>query len=75
MISAHEVRRTHMETVYSPVRFEVFTTVTMKNAVFWDVAPCRSWVKRRFGGMYHFHLQGGCSHLLTLVPRSRIFLP
>jgi hypothetical protein len=24
------------------VRSEVFTTVTMKNAVFWDVAPCRS---------------------------------
>jgi hypothetical protein len=22
------------------VRFEVFTAVTMKNAVFWDVAPC-----------------------------------
>jgi hypothetical protein len=26
------------------VRFEVFTAVTMKNAVFWDVAPCRSCV-------------------------------
>jgi hypothetical protein len=24
------------------VRFEVLTSVTMKNAVFWDVAPCRS---------------------------------
>jgi hypothetical protein len=24
------------------VRFEVFTAVTMKNAVFWDVALCRS---------------------------------
>jgi hypothetical protein len=24
-----------------PVGFEVFTAVTMKNAVFWDVAPCR----------------------------------
>jgi hypothetical protein len=24
------------------VRFEVFTAVTMKNAVFWDVAPCIS---------------------------------
>jgi hypothetical protein len=31
------------------VWFEVFTTVTMKNAVFWDVAPCRSCVNRRFG--------------------------
>jgi hypothetical protein len=24
------------------VRFEVFTAVTMKNAVFWDVTPCGS---------------------------------
>jgi hypothetical protein len=24
------------------VRFEIFTAVTMKNAVFWDVAPCIS---------------------------------
>jgi hypothetical protein len=29
------------------VSFEVFTAVTMKNAVFWDVIPCRSCVKRR----------------------------
>jgi hypothetical protein len=39
------------------IRFEVSTAVTMKNAVFWDVAPCRYCVK----------------HLLTLPPRSRIF--
>jgi hypothetical protein len=32
--------------------------VTMKNAVFWDVAPCRSCVNRRLGGTYRFHLQG-----------------
>jgi hypothetical protein len=32
--------------------------VTMKNAVFWDVAPCRSCVNRRFGGNYRLHLQG-----------------
>jgi hypothetical protein len=40
------------------VRFVVFTAVTMKNAVFWDVAPCRSRVNRRFGGTYRLHLQG-----------------
>jgi hypothetical protein len=40
----------------------------MKNAVFWDVEPYRSCVNRRFGGTYRLHL-------LTLVPRSRIFLP
>jgi hypothetical protein len=34
------------------VGFETFTAVTMKNAVFWDVAPCRSCVNRRFGGTY-----------------------
>jgi hypothetical protein len=36
-----------------------------KNAVLWDVAPCRYCVNRRFGGAYR--------HLLKLVPRSRIF--
>jgi hypothetical protein len=30
----------------------------MKNAVFWDVAPCRSCVNRRFGGTFRLHLQG-----------------
>jgi hypothetical protein len=32
------------------VRFEVFTAVTMKNGVFWDVMPCGSCKNRRFGG-------------------------
>jgi hypothetical protein len=29
------------------VRFEVFTAVTMKNGVFWDVTPCGSCKNRR----------------------------
>jgi Ca2+/Na+ antiporter len=29
----------------------------MKNAVFCDVAPCRSCVSRRFGGTYRLHFQ------------------
>jgi hypothetical protein len=32
------------------VRLEVFTAVTMKNGVFWDVTPCGSCTNRRFGG-------------------------
>jgi hypothetical protein len=28
------------------------------SVVFWDVAPCRSYVNRRFGGTYRLHLQG-----------------
>jgi hypothetical protein len=40
------------------VRFEGFTAMTMKNAVFWDVAPCGSCKSRRFGGTCHLHLQG-----------------
>jgi hypothetical protein len=39
------------------VRFEVFTAVTMKKAVFWDVALSRYCVNRRFGGTYRLHLQ------------------
>jgi hypothetical protein len=32
------------------VRFEVFTAVTMKSGVFWDITPCGSCNIRRFGG-------------------------
>jgi hypothetical protein len=32
------------------VRFEVFTAVTMKNGVFWDVTPFGSCKNRRMGG-------------------------
>jgi hypothetical protein len=32
------------------VRFEVFTAVTTKNGVFWDVTPGGSCKNRRFGG-------------------------
>jgi hypothetical protein len=32
------------------VRFEVFTAVTMKNGVLFDVTPCGSCKNRRFGG-------------------------
>jgi hypothetical protein len=54
----------------SLVRFEVFTAVTMKKAVFWDVAPCRSCVNRRFGGTYRLHLQGRCLTSLTDASRA-----
>jgi hypothetical protein len=32
------------------VRFEVFTAVTMKNGVFWDITSCGSCNNRRFAG-------------------------
>jgi hypothetical protein len=32
------------------VRFEVYTAVTMKNGVFWDVRQCGSCKSRRFEG-------------------------
>jgi hypothetical protein len=33
----------------------------MKNADFWDVALCRSYVKRRFGGTYRLHVQSAAT--------------
>jgi hypothetical protein len=41
------------------------TSSLLKNAVFWDVVPCRSSVNRRFGGTYRLHLQSAaiCSGL------------
>jgi hypothetical protein len=47
--------------------------VTMKNAVFWDVTPRRSYVNRRFGGMYRLSLQppahAGSSHTDFSTPK------
>jgi hypothetical protein len=36
--------------VSNMLRFEVFTAVTMKNGVFWDVTPCGSCKNRCLGG-------------------------
>jgi hypothetical protein len=61
------------------IRFEVFTEVTMKNAIFWDVAPCRCFVNQRFGGTNHIHLQDrkiherGTSVSRWLQPPKRLF--
>jgi hypothetical protein len=52
------------------VRFEVFTAVTMKNVVFWDVAPCISCVNRRLEGGDTF-LRNVCSHRIYTAPRPR----
>jgi hypothetical protein len=40
------------------VGFGALTAVTMNVAIFWDIAPCSPYVKRCFGGTYHFLLQG-----------------
>jgi RNA recognition motif-containing protein len=40
------------------VRFEVFTAVTMKNGVFWDVTPCYSSNNRHFGATWRLLHQG-----------------
>jgi hypothetical protein len=54
----------------SLVRFEVFTAVTMKNGVFWDVTPCGSCKSRRFGRSYRLHHHGG----KNVVPNSPILV-
>jgi hypothetical protein len=38
-----EKDRMKRKTKRKDVRFEVFTAVTMKNGVFWDVTPCGSY--------------------------------
>jgi hypothetical protein len=39
---------------FSSVRFEFFTAVAIKNAVFWNITPCGSSNNRRFRGTYFF---------------------
>jgi hypothetical protein len=40
------------------VRFEVFTAVTIRNAVSWDMMPCGSCKNRSFGWTYRLHQVG-----------------
>jgi hypothetical protein len=40
------------------VRVEIFTAVTMKNSVVWDVTPYGSFKNRLFGGSYCLYHQG-----------------
>jgi hypothetical protein len=47
-----------LELQYFCVRFEIFTAVTMKTAVFWDVTPCDSYKNGRLGGMFRANHQG-----------------
>jgi hypothetical protein len=59
-----------------PVGFEVFTAVTMKNAIFWDVALCISCVDWRFKFFYPEYggdtfLQNVGSHKIYMVPHPR----
>jgi hypothetical protein len=41
--------------IFKYVRYEVFTAVTVKNAVFWDVTPRGSCKNLRLGGTYCLH--------------------
>jgi hypothetical protein len=50
------------------VRIEVFTAVTMKNAISWEVTPCGSCKNRRFGGTPRLY------HKSDMNPQKRRFL-
>jgi hypothetical protein len=39
----HDARTRKNYNIFQFVRFEVFTVVTMKNGVFWDVTTCGSY--------------------------------
>jgi hypothetical protein len=40
------------------IGFEVFTAMTMKNALYWEVTSCGSCKNRRFEGIYRLRHQG-----------------
>jgi hypothetical protein len=51
--------------------------MTLKNAVFWDVTPCDSCKKRRFGGtwrLYHLRSVGRLLFTANVVPISLILV-
>jgi hypothetical protein len=64
------VRTSNPENKQYYVKFEVFTAVTMKNAVFWDVALCRSCLNRRFGGTYRLQPQSAATCSRWLLARG-----
>jgi hypothetical protein len=47
--SVYSLHCTCADKFTSYVRFEVFTTMTMKNISFWDVVPCGSGLDRWLG--------------------------
>jgi hypothetical protein len=53
--------------IYIYVSFEVFTAVTMKNGVFWDVTPCGSCKNWRFRGTQYLSVPSIVSSSLVLV--------
>jgi hypothetical protein len=56
--------------MYKIVGFEVFTAVTMKIAVFWDVAPCRSCEMNRRSSETLVHFTGSTRRH---IPEDGIF--
>jgi hypothetical protein len=60
---------------YYSVIFEVLTAVTMKNVVFWDVAPCRCCVNRRFGRTYRLDLQRNQREQMAAAVYLPTYLP
>jgi hypothetical protein len=53
----------------------VFTAVIMKNAVFWDVAPCGFIMNRCFGRLCCHHLQGRINHAGEEIPTVGLTFP
>jgi hypothetical protein len=49
-IILHSHRRENLKSYKTMLRFEIFTGVTIRNAIFWDVTPGGSCRNRRFGG-------------------------
>jgi hypothetical protein len=56
-LSPEHAKRCRFKDIVPLAGFEVFTAVTMKNAVFWDVAPCGFIISWRFGWTCRFHLR------------------
>jgi hypothetical protein len=52
------------------VRFDIFTAVTMKNAVFWDVMSRGCCKNRRFEGAYRLRHQGEDNNSRMLLLNS-----
>lgn len=61
----------YSSSIHCSVEFDVLTTALMTVAIFWETAPCRPYMNRRFGGTYHPSPSSGSKICQTRHQRAR----
>jgi hypothetical protein len=57
-VTAEKSKMCFSEVQNTTVRFNFLTAVVTNVAIFWGIAPCNTYVNRRFGETYCLYFQG-----------------